>query len=90
MLIDSAAHLWQRLERYAPLAARPQRSTFDAWIANLNAGQELDAAASLQIQRDYRRLCSLIDQLETLLHDSPAVLRAIQSRIAQQAPDEAA
>jgi len=82
MLIDSAAHLWQRLEQYAPLSSRPQRSALDAWLANAPASRHV--ADTLQVQRDYRRLCSLLDELEALTPPSAAPLAAIRARIAQQ------
>lgn len=82
MLIDSAAHLWQRLERYAPLSTRPQRSALESWLDTAPAPQR--AADTLQVQRDYRRLCSLLDELEALTPPNATPLAAIQARIAQQ------
>jgi hypothetical protein len=82
MLIDSAAHLWQRLEQYAPLSARPQRSSLDSWLDTIPADRR--AADSLQVQRDYRRLCSLLDELEALAIPGASAREAIQARIAQQ------
>jgi hypothetical protein len=82
MLIDSAAHLWQRLEQYAPLSARPQRSALDLWLASIPAAES--APDALQVQRDYRRLCSLLDELEALSIPGPTARDAIRARIAQQ------
>ena len=82
MLIDSAAHLWQRLQQYAPLSTRPQRSALDSWLATIPPAQR--PADTLQLQRDFRRLCSLLDELEALAIPGAAAVAAIQARIAQQ------
>lgn len=78
MLIDSAAHIWQRLEQHARIEARPVRSGLETWIAK--GATHLADAEALQVRRDYRRLCSLLDQLETLLHDEPRALAIVRDR----------
>ena len=83
MLIDSAAHLWSRLERHASLDNRPQQSGLDTWLA-LGSTDALDAAELLQLRREYRRLCSLLDQLVTLLRDEPRALQAVRTRLETQ------
>ena len=84
MLTDSAAHLWQRLDQYAPLDNFPQRGTFSDWLAGAVPNLHLDIAEEQQLERDYRRLCSLVDQLAQLLRDEADVLAAVHARLAEQ------
>lgn len=81
MLIDSAAKLWQHLEQYAALQTRPQRCAFDEWLADVPATLHVDAADEQQLQRDYRRLCSLLDQLELVLRDGSYALKVVRAHV---------
>ena len=85
MLIDSAAKLWQHLEQYAVLQTRPQRSAFDEWLAGVPVTLGIDVAEAQQLQRDYRRLCSLLDQLELVLRDGSYALTVVRSHLAARA-----
>lgn len=85
MLINSAACLWQELEQYAELDVRPERSELDTWLAKGTYHQSLDPNHIWQLRRDYRRLCSLLDHLETLLRDDgEEAVEAVRARIAEQ------
>lgn len=90
MLINSAACLWQDLEQYAALDLRPQRSDLETWLSKSSSAQSLDANQVWQLQRDYRRLCSILDHLETLLRDDgDEAVEAVRARLAEQARDTA-
>lgn len=90
MLINSAACLWQNLEQYAALELRPQRSELETWLSKGNSAQALDENQVWQLRRDYRRLCSLLDHLETLLRDDgDEAVEAVRARLAEQARNPA-
>jgi hypothetical protein len=90
MLLNSAACLWQELEQYAELDVRPRYSALDTWLAKGAYQQGLDPNQIWQLRRDYRRLCSLLDHLETLLcDDGKEAVEAVRARIAEQITTEA-
>ncbi|HMQ31947.1 MAG TPA: hypothetical protein PKD53_14555 [Chloroflexaceae bacterium] len=78
LLTDSAAQLYRRLSALRPLEAAG--SPFDEW---LGAAQRLDHAEEQALRRDYRRLVTMIDELETLVRSRPRALDLVRERAAQ-------
>jgi hypothetical protein len=78
LLTDSAAHLYRRLSDLRPLEAAT--GPFDEWLGN---GRSLDHADEQALRRDYRRLVTLIDELETLLRSRHRALDLIRERAAE-------
>jgi hypothetical protein len=63
LLTDSAAQLYRRLSAVHPIGV--DERPFDEWFGV--AGQQLDQAEEQALRRDYRRLVTMIDELETLV-----------------------
>ena len=78
LLTDSAAQLYRRLSGLRPLdaATRP----FDEWVG---ATRPSDHAEEQVLRRDYRRLVTIIDELETLVRSRPRALELIRERAAE-------
>lgn len=77
LLTDSAAQLYRRLSAVRPLDSAG--GLFDEW---LGASRPLDHAEEQALRRDYRRLLTMIDELETLVRSRPRALDLVRERAA--------
>lgn len=78
LLTDSAAQLYRRLGTLRPL--EQASAPFDVW---LGADRQLDDQAEAQaLRRDYRRLVTMIDELETLVRSRALALALVRERAA--------
>ncbi len=78
LLTDSAAQLYRRLSALRPLEG--EGSPFDEW---LGGEERLDHAEEQALRRDYHRLMTMIDELETLVRSRPRALSLVRERAAQ-------
>lgn len=78
LLTDSAAQLYRRLSAVRPIGAAG--GPFDEW---LGPAQPLDHADEQALRRDYRRLVTMIDELETLVRSRPRALALVRERAAE-------
>lgn len=80
LLVDSAGPLWRRLDTYSSLEDLPVSDTFDDWIARSPYLSRVDGPTEQQLRRDYRRLHTLLNELETLLCSRPLALAMVRER----------
>ncbi|EFO79288.1 hypothetical protein OSCT_2869 [Oscillochloris trichoides DG-6] len=85
LLTDSAAQIWRGLSRYSSLEALTTSECFDEWISANRPPMPLDRAEEQALRRDYRRLTTLIDEIETLVRSRS---QAIQLVVAQITPSD--
>lgn len=78
LLTDSAAQLYRRLSAVHPLESAS--SPFDEWLGASPSG--LDHAEEQALRRDYRRLVTMIDEIETLVRSRPRALDMVRERAA--------
>lgn len=78
LLTNSAAQLYRRLSAVRPVGAAG--GPFDEWLGA--SGQQLDHADEQALRRDYRRLVTMIDELETLVRSRPRALDLVRERAA--------
>lgn len=78
LLTDSAAQLYRRLSAVRPIEGAG--GPFDDWLAG---AQQLDRAEEQALRRDYRRLVTMIDELETLVRSRPRALALVHERAAE-------
>lgn len=78
LLTDSAAQLYRRLSAVRPLEVAV--GPFDEWLGA--DGRQLDHAEEQALRRDYRRLATMIDELETLVRSRPRALTLVRERAA--------
>lgn len=81
LLTDSAAQLWRNLATNGPIDSLPAGASFEEWYAA--ARKPLDQAAEQSLRRDYRRLLTLIEELETLVRSRSRALELVQSRLSE-------
>jgi hypothetical protein len=84
LLTDSAAQLWPRLAGYGPIDALLNSSCYDEWLAIAARSQNLPLADQQLLRRDYRRMCNLIDEIETLVRSRSRAIELVQARIAEE------
>jgi hypothetical protein len=84
LLTDSAAQLYRRLSAVHPIEGSGGPS-FDEW---LGAGiKGLDQADEQALRRDYRRLFTMIDEIETLVRSRLRALALVRERAAVSEAD---
>jgi hypothetical protein len=83
LLSESAAQLWRRLNIVRPLDTPDDNASFDAWIGPRPA--PLDQAEEQALRRDYRRLQTLLDELETLVRSRERALALVREQALVQA-----
>lgn len=79
LLTDSAAQLYRRLSTVKPVEAAGD--PFDEWLSP--ASRRLDQAEEQALRRDYRRLVTMIDELETLVRSRTRALALVRERAAE-------
>lgn len=79
LLTDSAAQLYRRLSAVRPLEGAG--GPFDEWFGPGPIG--LDHAEEQALRRDYRRLVTMIDEIETLVRSRPRALALVRERAAE-------
>jgi DNA gyrase/topoisomerase IV subunit A len=82
LLTDSAAQIWRRLANISPIEELCASECFDEWISAANRAR-LDQAEEQSLRRDYRRLTTLIEEIETLVRSRTRALELVQIRIAE-------
>lgn len=85
LLTDSAAQLWPRLAVYGPIETSLDRCCSDEWLAIVQRTTPLPPTDQLTLRRDYRRLCTLIEEIESLVRSRPRAIEMVQTRIAETA-----
>jgi hypothetical protein len=83
LLTDSAAQLWRGLSCYSSIESLTASDCFDDWIGTTAPAPALDRAEEQSLRRDYRRLITLIDEIETLVRSRPRALDLVRARIAE-------
>jgi trans-aconitate methyltransferase len=83
LLTDSAAQIWRGLSRYSSIESLTASDCFDDWIAATALSPALDRAEEQSLRRDYRRLITLIDEIETLVRSRSRALDLVRTRIAE-------
>jgi hypothetical protein len=83
LLTDSAAQLWRGLSRYSSIESLTASDCFDDWIGTTTPPVALDRAEEQSLRRDYRRLITLIDEIETLVRSRTRALDLVRARIAE-------
>ena len=83
LLSESAAQLWRRLNIVRPLDTPDDNASFDAWIGPRPT--PLDQAEEQALRRDYRRLQTLLDELETLVRSRERALALVREQALVQA-----
>jgi hypothetical protein len=84
LLTDSAAQLWPRLAGYGPIDTLLNSSCYDEWIIIAARSADIPLADQQLLRRDYRRMCNLIDEIETLVRSRSRALELVQARIAEE------
>lgn len=82
LLSDSAAQLWRRLNLVRPLETPDDGSSFEAWIGP-GGQKQLDHAEEQALRRDYRRLLTLLEELEILVRSRSRALELVREQVAQ-------
>ncbi|NTV64487.1 MAG: hypothetical protein HGA65_13250 [Oscillochloris sp.] len=85
LLTDSAAHVWHGLSRYTSIETLTASECFDDWIRTTIPTLTLDRAEEQSLRREYRRLTTLIDEIETLVRSRTRAIDLIRSRIDEEA-----
>lgn len=85
LLTDSAAQLWRNLAASGPIDALPTSASFEEWLAAAPR-QHLAQADEQSLRRDYRRLLTLIEELETLVRSRSRALELVQIRLSEPEP----
>jgi DNA gyrase/topoisomerase IV subunit A len=84
LLTDSAAQMWRGLSRYSSIESLTNSDCFDEWIIAA-AATPLDRAEEQSLRREYRRLTTLIDEIETLVRSRSRAIDLVRSRISEDA-----
>ncbi len=77
LLTDSAAQIWRGLSRYSSIEALTNSECFDEWIRTYHPHIPLDRAEEQSLRRDYRRITTLIDEIETLVRSRSHAIRLV-------------
>ncbi|MCU0494485.1 MAG: hypothetical protein MUD01_23095 [Chloroflexaceae bacterium] len=78
MLADSAGQLWHHLRRYGPGDRLLTSEHVEAWLQHCPTPP--DPLAEQQLRREFRRLHTLVRELEVLLHSRSRALDMIVER----------
>lgn len=79
LLSESAAQLWQRLSLVHPLDTPDDTHGFDQWIGVARPAA-FDQAEEQALRRDFRRLLTLLDELETLVRSRDRALALVREQ----------
>jgi hypothetical protein len=85
MLTESAAQIWQRLSGFNSLETLPTCDGFEVWISHQQPRPALDQTEEQLMRRDYRRLCEILTELETLVRSRSQAIELVRTRVAEQA-----
>jgi len=85
LLTDSAAQLWRRLDDIRPLDAPTPGASFDEWLG-FSKDFQLDQAEEQALRRDYRRLLTLLEELEILVRSRARALALVREQAAGPHP----
>jgi hypothetical protein len=77
LLIDSAALVWRRLQRYGSIEGLLDSACFELWLSAAS-GSQLDAAEEQEVRRDYRRMIELMSDITALLHSRSEACRIVR------------
>ena len=83
LLTNSAAQIWRDLSRYSSIESLTASDCFDDWIGITVPAVALNRAEEQALRRDYRRLITLIDEIETLVYSRPRAIDLIRARVAE-------
>jgi hypothetical protein len=83
MLTESAAQIWQRLSGYSSIETLPTCDSFELWLAKTTPRPILDQYEEQLIRRDYRRLCEILTEIETLVRSRDRAIELVRGRIAE-------
>lgn len=83
LLIDSAAQIWRSLSRYSSIESLTASDCFDDWIGATAPGASLDRAEEQSLRREYRRLTTLIEEIEILVRSRSRAIDLVRSRLAE-------
>ena len=78
LLSDSAAQLWRRLNLVRPLDTPGADDCFERWIGP--APIQLPQADEQALRRDYKRLLTLIEEIETLVRSRDRALAIVREQ----------
>lgn len=84
LLSDSAAQLWQRLSAVRPLDPSADGDSFDVWLGA--RPKALDQAEEQALRRDFRRLRTLLDEIETLVRSRDRALALVREQVGAAPP----
>ena len=84
MLTESAAKIWQRLSEFNSIETLPTCDSFEVWISHQQPRPALDQTEEQLMRRDYRRLCELLTEIETLVRSRSQAIELVRSRVAEQ------
>ncbi|MEI7645964.1 MAG: hypothetical protein WCJ55_16975 [Chloroflexales bacterium] len=85
LLTDSAAQIWRSLSCYSSIESLTASDCFDDWIGAIAPVVAFDRAEEQSLRRDYRRLITLIDEIETLIRSRPRAIDLVRARIVEDA-----
>ncbi|MBX0327559.1 hypothetical protein K2Z83_07685 [Oscillochloris sp. ZM17-4] len=85
LLTDSAVQIWRGLSCYSSIESLTASDCFEDWLGNTTPRISLDRAEEQSLRREYRRLTTLIDEIETLVRSRTRALDLVRSRIAEDA-----
>ncbi|NNJ13489.1 hypothetical protein EKD04_024495 [Chloroflexales bacterium ZM16-3] len=85
LLTDSAVQIWRGLSRYSSIESLTASDCFEDWITTTSPSVALDRAEEQSLRREYRRLTTLIEEIETLVRSRSRALDLVRSRIDEDA-----
>jgi hypothetical protein len=81
MLTESAAQIWRRLSSYSSIETVPSCDSFELWIANTTPRPAFDQSEEQLLRRDYRRLCEILTEIETLVRSRDRAIELVRERV---------
>lgn len=83
MLTDSAGLLWQQLSAVGRIEDLPRSDCFDEWVGCDAHPAGLEPIEAQKLRRAYRRLHTLLTELETLVQSRGRALELVRTRAAE-------
>lgn len=83
LLTDSAAQIWRGLRHYSNIESLTASDCFDEWIGSAGPRAPLDRAEEQSLRREYRRLTTLIDEIETLVRSRTRAIDLVRTQIVE-------
>lgn len=80
LLTDSAVHVWRGLSHYGSIETLTTSNCFDEWIGTMTPRQPLNRAEEQLLRRDYRRLTTLIAEIETLVRSRTRAIDLVRTQ----------